>query len=304
MNKSPRYIFISMLLASVLFLAFRAGQQGSSQKPENKAVSQKLFRSFPLFDSSSEKSVTTEMETEDAGPAEPSAEPSAEPKKSQKQIKPPKTIQDAVPLKRKEPVSNDFLPSFSSAFIQTADALGGQTEKNRKQQLRHKTIPHFSEVFIPVYTQENFDVSAFAGFDSSTDLSGMIFVIEKEIPSGDSPSGDSGSSYEILVYAEEGGRFITAIETRRTTHFPFIGVPRFTRVRQQAFTRSTRFFIFSDSFEQSEALLNDEDHAGSILKTAYRSSLEKQTFVGTDPRFGLNIYSLFPGIYLAWQSLE
>jgi len=299
-----RYIFFGALLTTAMFLAFHAGNQAVRGK---NVPAQKLFKSFHQLKPSVRPEMTTEMTNEIAVPEKkkiqkPKIEKTKEINKKDLELRTQGNFKHYVSYeaKDKEPNNNvivaqdDFPVDAKTPLAEKAKAPEGTSRLIAGDQFQRVTVisrdngtpqgvvPRFTEVYVPIYTAANVN---------GLDTNGRSLVIERAIAS----AGDA-SSYQILVYNADGTQFLGAIQSAMSPKFPFQGLPALQRVEGNSFEATTRFIIFTE--EPSQDILQDQAHMESILESAYRATLDSQTFIGTDPNFGLDIYTLFPGIYL------
>lgn len=161
--------------------------------------------------------------------------------------------------------------------------------KLSKESKREMILPSFDTLFIPIYSAENLTNHTLKQFQNafpSADPRRKRFVIEREAPS---------TGYEISVYDDQ--QFLSTFVTEED--FPFQGLPQISKVEGGPLESHSRFLVFSDTSENTNEVLNTESHLNALLKSAYRSNLDPQMRIGKDPQFGVEIYMLFPGIFIA-----
>lgn len=166
-----------------------------------------------------------------------------------------------------------------------------------KESERQIVMPSFDAVFVPAYSVENFTDLAIERFQKTfpaLNPRDNTFVIEREMA-----SSDEGKSYEISVYDKEGKKFLGTFETDQTPSFPFRGLPQFLKAEGGQFDSSSRFLIFSDISESTREVLSSEEHFLTIFQDVYQSTSDPGLFIGKDPKSGYEIYTLFPGIFIA-----
>lgn len=307
-----KYLFFVLLLGSAFFIAFRAGEKGVRESRRNKApVTERLFRSFPLFQSvpAIHETISTEDRTQTTKNIEPKKSASEEKKdtnikkeEKKKDEKDKKNMLMPVVPKASDPVSSlgggmslgstrlvPQLPLLVNAETKKIDPVLQKT-------VRQKNIPEFSETYVPVYRAKHLTdetLSQFSRqFSSTQNATDKLFVMGREVAS------QEGSQYEILVFDAKGEQHLGTFSSQNKI-FPFRGVPVFQRVNPNVFHEISRFFVIPSSGTDISEILDDEGYLQSIFKSAYRHSLDAETRLGTNTQFGLDIYTLFPGIYVA-----
>jgi hypothetical protein len=172
-----------------------------------------------------------------------------------------------------------------------------------KESKRQITMPLFDAVFVPTYPVENFTDRTIEQFQKTfpaLNPRDNTFVIEREIASSFvSGALGEGKSYEVSVYDKEGTKFLGTFETDQNPSFPFRGLPQFLKAGDGQFDSSFRFFIFSDISESTREVLSSEEHFLTVFQNVYQSLPDSGLFIGKDPKSGYEIYTLFPGIFIA-----
>ncbi|HBQ21315.1 MAG: hypothetical protein A2Z91_06040 [Deltaproteobacteria bacterium GWA2_38_16] len=307
MQSYLKYFVFGVLLVTATFLAFQAGKKGIKHSPSVQS-SHKLFRSFPVLtnselresgikaqDNSAQEKPSSEVESKKSDSKEKDQE--NETKNKKKESKDNKEIKGEDPsstsLKKVLDAHQDGSENFWSVMRMGEDGL---KDRNKGALARKKGLPSFSSIYVPAYTVEQLTEGALYGFSASfpqDSPQGKLFVLEKQI----------GSRYEVHVYEQNGLQFRGAFETLEADTFPFQGIPSFQKVEASQFEHTSRFLVFTGSKGEIEELLSQESNVQSLFQTAYRSELDPQTFLGNDANFQLDLYKLFPGIFVA-QSLR
>ncbi|MEK7790862.1 MAG: hypothetical protein AAB309_04470, partial [Deltaproteobacteria bacterium] len=166
-----------------------------------------------------------------------------------------------------------------------------------KESQRQIAMPSFDAVFIPAYSVENFTDLTIERFQKNFPASNPrdnIFIIEREMA-----SSDKEKNYEISVYDKEGKKFLGTFDTDQNPSFPFQGLPQFLKAGNGRFDSSSRFLIFSDMSESTQEVLSNEEHFLTIFQNVYQSPPDPTLLIGKDPKFGYEVYTLFPGIFIA-----
>ena len=308
-----KYLFFVGVLLVTAIIAFRAGEKGIRESKRSRSQNaEKLFRSIPLFNHSTPdvpeeittENISTERENkkEKATPSEYKKEEmkKKEEKKSKeeqnfkgKNIKPKNSTSTFI----ENNASSEFIGSTRFVYVPLAVQNDIAKKEKPKQQklLREKKLPEFSETYVPVYRSKHLTEEALSHFSQkfsgSQNPYDKLFVIGKEIAAAE------GRQYEILVFDEKGQNSIGSFSSASST-FPFQGVPSFERVNPTSFKEVSRFFVISNPNDISD-ILTDESHLQYIFSSAYKNTLDAEERIGTDPLFNLEIYTLFPGIYVA-----
>lgn len=291
MEQWIKYGVTSAIIAIVMLMALYALSRGYIGGIQD---SSSIFKPFSsLFGKDTEKgenhSVSQKTEPQKKSQSPPPKSPKEESSK-EKSIVPKELTITESDFNESGKKSRDNIefknPDISvSVLIQQTD----HERKFSKESKREMTLPHFDTLFIPIYSAENLTDRALKQFQNafpSADPHRKLFVIEREIAS---------TGYEISVYEDRQflGTFVTDED------FPFRGLPQISKVEGGPFELHSRFLVFSDISENTNEVLNTENHLKSLLKSAYRSNLDPQMRIGKDPQFGLEIYMLFPGIFIA-----
>ncbi|MBI3016850.1 MAG: hypothetical protein HYY62_02475 [Deltaproteobacteria bacterium] len=305
-----RQFILGFFLAIALLFAFEAGEKGVEHNRHSLSKTrQKLFKSFPLFNSTA---VPGEIQTQSTQEQVKSTE---ETKKEEEK----KELQDTEEKGKKDldsrsPIGvgdkfrgNDSYneqktnsPQELPLGASRVDAFGAPYSNHsveREAASRTKTLPEISELYLPIYSDQNLSGASisdfYAQFPQDTPQ-GKLYVLGSEI------SGSTGQErYKVLVYEQHGLQFKGAFETTASSQFPFQGLPTFEPRQATQFQESSRLLVFADTQANLHQLLSEESHVQAILKSAYHSSLDPQTFVGTDSQWNVDIYHVFPGIFLA-----
>lgn len=298
-----RYVLFGILLMGVMFLGFEAGKKGLDKSTPK--TSGKPFRSFPLLSDPKKEESLLQKNGEIQKPVTPEEKKTEEKKLEEKKVEENK-VEEIRKVEEKNSATEDVEnPSVSrmgsfSDIVNYLLFLDHQKEKNKEKSsnLRVKTLPQFSTIYLPVYADNQLGTEALQGFSTAfpgQTISQKRFVLEKEIA-----TSSKGSRYQVMVYDISGKQFLGSFETMESVAFPFRGIPIFTSVEDtNLFPKNSRFIIISDSDKDITNFLNHEPYLHSILKTAYRHELNAQTFLGNHKESNLNIYTIFPGVFLA-----
>jgi len=306
------YIVTAVLILSTTIFAFRAGEKGISVSDMKRSTTdRKLFKSFPLFNpsASEEGSITTQDNREDAVKEKKKKEKKKSKKKSKSKKKFPVSKKSAVqsrkhvtksdsdvnsksPYKRRR-VGRSIETTFS--YLTTVNANGSADP--RANTGRKATLPQFSTVYIPVYSGANLTTEAQNQFNSQLSSAGghrdKLFVLNEA-----TPSDDDRTQYKILVYSQNGLQYVGSFESEASNTFPFKGKPSIESVDPSTYKEITRYLVLVESRNILASVLDDEAHLQSILKTAYRSDIKNQPSIGRDPNSNMEVYPVFPGIYV------
>lgn len=311
MKQWIKYGACSFITAIVLLMALYALNRG--YRHMNGDVSDDTSSIFKPF------STLFGKEKEDDSPRDPrfrgdDHSPKKEKKESESQEKRPEEKQSVqkdltitesdIKYPEKEGVESKNSESSSTILLI-------QQAQNKREFLktseRQIVMPAFNNIFIPVYSTENLTDQILKSFQNSfpsADPRNKLFVIEKGDSSASALLGSAtsgfglGMTYEIAVYGED-RQFLGTFTTDEDSSFPFRGLPQFLKVEGNQFESSSRFLIFSDASQNTNAVLNTESHLETLLKSVYQPNLDPQLRIGQDPKSGLEIYTLFPGIFIA-----
>ena len=300
-----RQFILGFFLAMALLFAFEAGEKGMEHNRHVPSPSrQKHFKSFPLFSPQGSASVPGEIQTKST---EGQVKTTEEDKKAEEKKGP-----HATEEKKSSPTSkyenwqradNDAqsinpsneLPLGTSRTDSFGMIIPTDKAYDPNVASRKKTLPPISELYVPVYLDQNLISSAISDFYSQFPQDtpqGKLYVLGSE-----APSSNGEARYEILVYENQGSQFKGAFTT--TAPFPFQGLPTFESRQPARFQESVRSLVFADTPANLHPLLSQEAHVQAILKSAYHPTPDPQTFVGTDFQWNVDVYHVFPGIFLA-----
>ncbi len=298
-----RQFILGFFLAIALLFAFEAGERGVEYSRNSLSKThQKPFKSFPLFNGQSKNSVPGDIQTQNTQEQVRSTEETkkTEEKKEEEKKSTPtsqnENWENSAPTQSKQSGSQE-LPLGASRTDSFGVVISTEKASDTDLASRKKTLPPISDLYVPVYLDQNLTASVISDFYSrfpQESPKGKLYVLGSEAPSG---NGDT--SYEILVYENQGAQFKGAFTTSASSQFPFQGLPTFESRQPARFQESVRLLVFSDTQANLQPLLSEEAHVQAILKSAYRSNPDPQTFVGTDFQWNVDIYHVFPGIFTA-----
>lgn len=287
-----RYSIFTVLLGIVMFFGFEAVREGVREGVKEDETQIYEFPSQKTKDTKVKNKEVQRDATRDQV-KEKSEEKKEEKKEEGKKLQDASKEKEVLETEEENPGVSRLHSSDTFIYVLPLD----KEEKNRKENSRKKTLPEFSKLYAPVFSGSQLSQEALYGFLFSfpgKNPSGKIFLLEKEIS-----HSAKGSRYQVLIYDKTGKQFLGSFETVESQHFPMRATPMFIEVGDQQFKKSSRFFIISDSDQDLFSLLNHEPYLQSILKSAYHSTLDSQAFLGTDKNFNVNVYAIFPGIFVA-----
>ncbi len=300
-----KYVACCVVTAVVMLMALYALNRGYHHGNITDH-SYSIFKPFSsLFGKEKEK------EEENAVSPKPEQEPekkndSEKESKKEKTIVPKElTITESEEMRlnmesQKKTESKNSETSSTLILIQKAVDERFFSKESAKESERRVVMPLFDAVFVPAYSVENFTDRTIEQFQKTfpaVNPRNNTFVIEREIAS--SFASGEGKSYEISVYDKEGTEFLGTFETDQNPSFPFRGLPQFLKAGGGQFDSSSRFLIFSDISESTREVLSSEEHFLTIFQNVYQSTPDSGLFIGKDPKSGYEVYTLFPGIFLA-----
>lgn len=300
-----KYAACCVVTAVVMLMALYALNRGYQKINGNMTDdSYSIFKPFSsLFGKEKEKEPKPEQEPKN----DPEKESKEKESKKEKSIVPKEftlTESEEMRLKRESQKKTESKNSeISLMLIRQAVDERSLLKGTAKETERQIIMPSFDAVFVPAYSVENFTDHTMAMAIATERFQKIFpdlnprdntFVIEREMA-----SSDTGRSYEISVYDKEGKKFLGTFETDQNPSFPFRGLPQFLKAGGGQFDSSSRFLIFSDISESTREVLSSEEHFLTVFQNVYQSTSDPGLFIGKDPKSGYEIYTLFPGIFVA-----
>lgn len=302
MQEFIKYGVCCIVTAVVMLMALYALNRGYQKINGNITDdSYSIFKPFSsLFGKEKEKEVSPKPEQEPRG-LKPKNDSEKESKKEKTIIPKEFTLTESekMRLNRGSQKKTESKNSETSLILIRVDERFFSKE-SAKESERQIVMPSFDAVFVPAYSVENFTDLTIEQFQKTFPAQDkmnprdLTFVIEREIA-----SSDKGKGYEISVYDKEGKKFLGTFETDQTPSFPFRGLPQFLKAGGGQFDSSSRFLIFSDISESTREVLSSEEHFLTVFQNVYQSIPDPGLFIGKDPKSGYEIYTLFPGIFVA-----
>src|SRR3989338_10907433 len=301
-----RQFILGFFLAIALLFVFEAGEKGVEPNRHFPSKTyQKPFKSFPLFapqgsvpgdiqTKSTEGQVKFTEENQKKEESLPQEKEEEENKKDMRNPDPHFRGDDIHGEQKTSPKESPLGTSRTDSFgviIPTDKAIDPDLAS-----LRKKTLPQISELYVPVYSDQNLTsdiLSDFYAHFTKDSPEGKLYVL------GSEASSSNGDSYEILVYENQGAQLKGTFTTTASSQFPFQGLPIFEPRQPARFEQSMRLLVFAQSQADLHQLLSQEAHVQAILKSAYHPNPDPQTFVGTDFEWNVDVYHVFPGIFLA-----
>ena len=304
-----RQFILGFFLAIALLFAFEAGEKGVEHNRHSLSKTrQKLFKSFPLFNSTSVpgeiQTQSTQEQVKSTDEGSPTQSKKEEEKKEEKGGKKDldsrfrgNDIYRENDSYNEKKINSPQELSLGASRVDAFGVLDLDHSVEREAASRTKTLPEISELYVPIYSDQNLSAASISDFYSQFPQDtpqGKLYVLGSEV------SNSNGQErYKVLVYEQQGLQFKGAFETTASSQFPFQGLPAFEPRQATQFQESSRLLVFADTQSNLRQLLSEESHVQAILKSAYHSSLDPQTFVGTDSQWNVDVYHVFPGIFLA-----
>lgn len=300
-----RHFILGVFLVIALLFVFEAGEKGVEHNSHSATRGYpKTFKSFPLFNSQVPQdagNIQTQNTNEHVKTTDESKKEEDKKNEDKKNEEKKKEEEKLSPVSQENVQKNITTDSDLPLGASRVDSFwGGRQENNvqRDSASRIKTLPEISALYVPVYADQNLSASVLSDFSSRfphENPQGKLYVLGSELSS----SGTGETQYEILVYENQGFQFKGAFATTASADFPFRGIPTFQPAQQAQFQESARHLVFTDPQADVAQLLSQEAHVQAILKSAYHPQLDPQTFIGTDSQWNVDVYHVFPGIFLA-----